>query len=447
MKRMNLYSNNPVTQKGKRFLSAVLICLPCFLWGQQKLTLNDAINEGLQKNFSINVARNESEMAQRNANPGNAGFLPSVTAYGSVDKAILNTSVKVVTGNEIDLSGAEATITTAGVRAAWTVFEGMGRNSAFDILKELWKISDLETRITMEEVVSGIIKAYCGIIREKQLTDACREMLNVSNFRYFLATERYEAGLASEIEWLQSQVLNHADSIALTLQDAAWQKSRISLNQLLAAEIQRDFATEDSILLGSLPSLNDLIAGGLEANSSYKLAAGELNLSKLEIKSLKAGQYPKISLTGSYGYYENETEASFIKYNRNFGPQFGVNAGISLYDGSKLRHNLENARVKVKNREIIIQEMQLDLTALITETWLDYESHKKSILLGRQGYKLALKNLEVAKEAWQAGLISSLHLREAQENLFQAASGLVNAVYEAKVTETDLLRLSGMLIR
>ena len=447
MKPMNLFSNNPVIKKCRILLYAVLVTLPAGLWGQEILSLPDAINEGVAKNFRINVARHESEIAQRNAKPGNAGFLPSITAYGSVDKALLNTSVKVVTGNEIDLSGAEATVTNAGIRTTWTVFEGTGRTSAYDILREQWKISDLETRITMEEVVYGIIKAYCGIIREKQLTDACRERLEVSNFRFFLATEKCQAGLASEIEWLQSQVLNHADSIALTLQDAAWQKSRISLNRLLAADIRRDFATEDSIILGSLPSLGELLTGGQERNSSYKLASGHLNLSKLEIKSIKAGRYPKISLTGSYGYYENETEASFIKYNRNFGPQFGVNAGISIYDGSKLRHNLENARTAALNRELMVQEMQLDLSALITETWLDYQSHLKSILLGRQGYKLALRNLEIAREAWQAGLISSLHLREAQEDLFQASSGLVNAQYEAKVAETDLLRLSGMLIQ
>lgn len=447
MKPMNLFLNNPAMKAGKWCLTAVLTILTCSLWGQPLLTLNDAINEGVEKNFRISIARNETDIALRNVHPGNAGFLPFVSAYGSVDKAILDTKVKVVTGNEIDLSGAEATITTAGVRTTWTVFEGMRRRSAMDILKETWKISDLETRITMEEVVSAIIKSYCGIIREKQLLGACKERMEVSNFRYLIATQKLEAGLASEIEWLQSQVLNNADSIALNRQDAALQKSVIGLNQLLAAEIRRDFATEDSIPLGSVPSLNELIAGGLQANSSFRLAAGELNISKLTIKSLKAGHYPKISLNGSYGYYENETDASFIRYNRNFGPQAGISAAIPLYDGFRLRHSIENARMQVLNRELVIQEMQMDFTALITETWLDYQSHLKSIALGRQGYNLARRNLDIAREAWQTGLISSLQLREAQEDLFYASSGLVNAIYEAKIKETDLLRLSGILIR
>jgi outer membrane protein TolC len=241
--------------------------------------------------------------------------------------------------------------------------------------------------------------------------------------------------------------LYHSDSTDLTLQEASYLKSKIILNQLLAAKIQRDFITEDSIILSTVPALDDLVASGLENNSSYKLASGQMNLSKYEIKELKARQYPKISLNGSYNYYKNETEASFILYNRNFGPQIGLNAGISLYDGSRLRRDLESTRINIRNQELLVKDMEQGLTSLIIQTYLDHQSHLKSISLSREGYNLALKNLAIAKEALEAGVISSLRFREAQEELFQASSNLVYATFQAKNSETDLLRLSGMLIQ
>jgi outer membrane protein len=443
---MNLFLNKRIIQPAKILLTLLFI-FPSLLSAQQKLTLNDAISEGLEHNFQINVAKNETEIALNEVNRGNAGYLPYVTAHGSVEKAIVNAKVEVFTGNELDESGAESTISAAGVRADWTLFEGMGRSAVFSQLKELWNISTLETRITMEGVVADIIKAYSGIIRNKQLMEACRERLELSNFRYKIASQKLDAGLASEMELLQSQVLYHTDSTDLTLQEADYQKSKIILNQLLAAEIQRDFITEDSIILSAVPSLDELITSGLENNSSYKLATRQMNLSKYKIKQLKSRQYPKISITGSYNYYENETEASFILYNRHFGPQIGLNAGISLYDGLKLRRNIENARINILNHELWVKDMEQELTSLIIQTYLDHQSHLKSISLSREGYNLAMKNLDIAKQALEAGVISSLRFREVQEELFQAYSDMVYAIFEAKNSETDLLRLSGMLIK
>jgi outer membrane protein len=446
MKCMNLFLNKRIFPSGKILFTGLLI-FPSVLFAQQKLTLSDAISEGIQHNFQINVAKNETEIAQNEVSLGNAGYLPQIMAHGSLDKAIVNAKVKVFTDNELDQSGAKSTVSAAALRADWTLFEGLGRSAVYDKLKELWNISTLETRITIEEVIADIIKSYCRIIRDKQLMVACRERLVVSNFRYHIASRKLNAGLASEMELLQSQVLYHTDSTDLTLQEAAYLKSKITLNQLLAAEIQRDFLTEDSITLSPLPALDDLITSGLEKNSGYKLASRQMNLSKFEIKELKARQYPKISLSGSYNYYKNETEASFILFNRNFGPQIGVNAGISLYDGSRLRRDLESARINIQNHELLVKDMEQELTSLIIQTYLDHQSHLKSISLSREGYNLAVKNLSIAKDALKAGVISSLRFREAQEELFQASSNLVNAIFDAKNSETDLLRLSGMLIQ
>jgi outer membrane protein len=446
MKCMNLFLNKRIIPETKILLAGLFI-FPSLLSAQQMLTLNDAISEGLEHNFQINVAKNETEIAGNEVTRGNAGYLPNVTAQGSVDKAIVNAKVKVFTGNELDQSGAESTVSAAGVRADWTLFEGMGRSAVFSQLKELWDISNLETKITMEGVVADIIKTYCGIIRDKQLMEACRDRLDLSNFRYQIASQKLDAGLASEMELLQSQVLYHTDSTDMTLQEAAYQKSKIILNQLLAAEIQRDFVTEDSIILSPVPSLDELISSALERNSSYKLAASQMNLSKFEAKQLKARQYPKISVTGSYNYYENETEASFILYNRNFGPQIGLNAGIFLYDGSKLKRDIKNARINITNHKLLVKEIEQELTSLIIQTYLDHQSHLKTISLSREGYDLAMKNLDIAKQALEAGVISSLRFREVQEELFQASSDLAYAVFEAKSSETDLLRLSGMLIK
>jgi outer membrane protein TolC len=190
-----------------------------------------------------------------------------------------------------------------------------------------------------------------------------------------------------------------------------------------------------------------LTTNSIAFNNLLKIKTEQLMYSKLEEKSLKSEQYPRVFLTGSYGYYENNTEAAFINYNRYFGPQVGLTVGMKLFDGRKLRTSLQNVKINIQNKELLVKDMQEQVSAQIAEMYLDYLCQLQTISLGKKELALAEKNLDIAMKAFQSGHISSLDLRVAQDGLFQASSNLVNAYYYAKVKETELLIVSGTLIK
>ncbi len=447
MKCMNRFLNKSCSCHVVAFIAGILILAPATLFCQQKLLLTDAVKEGLINNYQIRIAKNGSDMVKNNISYGNAGFLPSVTAYSSMDKASLNTKVKVINGSKLDKSSATSTITSAGIKAQWVLFDGVGMFAEYEKLKTLWRLSDLETRITMENTVFGIIMAYSGIIKQKQLLGAWDQRLKVSKFRYFLAQQKLNSGSGTEQELLQAEVVKQADSTEFTKQLAALRKSGIILNQLLATDIDRNFLTEDTISLVTIPGLNELLASGIQMNSHYIHVGEQVKFSQLETKSLRSDLYPKVMLNGSYGFYENESEAAFINYNRYFGPQVGINVSINLFNGLQLRKLIQNSQMNSQNKELFLKDMEQNISALILETYLDYQNQLQSISLAKEGLKLAEKNLSIAKTAFQSGLISSLQIREAQEDCFHASATLINAFYDAKIKETELLMYSGMLLR
>jgi outer membrane protein TolC len=54
--------------------------------------------------------------------------------------------------------------------------------------------------------------------------------------------------------------------------------------------------------------------------------------------------------------------------------------------------------------------------------------------------------MDLARNSFAAGSISSLQMREVQDNLLTAGTRLVNAQFNVKLTETELLLLSGRLV-
>ena len=447
MKRMNLFSGRYCSQISRVPLACLMTFASALLTGQELLSLDVAVKEGMINNYMILVAKNETEISSRNMTLGNAGFLPSVNAYGYYDKAYLNSGVKVISGAELFNKNAAAKISAGGIEAEWVLFDGAGMFVEYDKLRSLWRISNLEERITMENMVQNIILAYCNIIRQKELYKACGQRLESSKLRYSIAREKFGSGIGSEQEWLQSHVALQADSTALITRAVELGKSKIELNRLLAVDVDCDFSTEDSIRLAILPGADQLKASSLQLNNLLKLNAEQLMYSKLEEKSLRSEVFPRLTLTGSYGWFENSTDAAFVKYNRYYGPQVGLSLDFKLFDGMKLARSIQNAGINVQNQELLLLDMQQEVSALISEAFLDYKSFVQTIVLGKERLVLARKNLDIAMKAYQAGMLSSVELRTAQDDLFQASSDLFNDYYNVKVKETELLNISGMLIK
>ena len=447
MKYMNPFSSNLPKWVFRLLLATIVNVAPVALSAQQLVTLNDAVQQGLINNYVIKVAKNETDMSSRNISYGSAGFMPVVTTLGSLEKARLEAHQDVVTGSELKEDNAKATFVYAGIKAEWVLFDGAGMFANYEKLKGLWKITDLETKITMEYVVQEIILAYCDIIRQLELLKACKQRMKSSNFRYFIARERLDSKLGSEQQWLQADVARMADSSALFKQTSQFRKSKIELNRLLAQNIQREFITEDSISLVQIPDQDQLIANSTALNNLLKVRTEQLMYSKLEEKSLKSEQYPRLVLNGSYGYYETNSEAAFINYKRYFGPQIGLTVGMKLFDGKKLKTSLQIAKINIQNKELQLKDMQEQVSAQIAEMHLDYLCQLQTISLGKKELALAERNLDIAMKAFQIGQISSLDLRTAQDDLFLASSNLVNSCYYAKLKETELLSVSGTLLK
>jgi outer membrane protein len=103
----------------------VFVLLSTVVQAQDTLTLQSAIEMALRQNYSIQIARNQSDIATNNNTIGNAGFLPSVTAAAVASSS--NTSIRQEfnNGNTINRAGAAASAVAANVALSWTIFDGL----------------------------------------------------------------------------------------------------------------------------------------------------------------------------------------------------------------------------------------------------------------------------------------------------------------------------------
>jgi len=413
---------------------------------QELLTLDQAVSIGLENNYGIIMSRNAAETAKNNATRGNAGMLPTVGVNAGYTKALNDARVKVATGNELDNPMALSDLLSGGVGINWTLFDGLNMFITYDKLKKIEEASELSGRITIENTVARIIAGYYDIVRQGKIRDMLNEQVEISRFRQNLAKMRYETGTGSEMEYLKSRVELNADLANLSSQTTLFENARTTLNDLLSRDIATTFSVADTIPVEEVLIYDSLLTALNNANRQLQLTDKNRQIAELDVRSAQAGQWPTLNYHAGYNYYRNETEASFIQYNRYFGPSMGLTLNLNIFDGLNQKRKYKNAILSLQSYELAVKQMESQLLAHLSRIFNEYGNGLEMIGFERENLQLAIRNMELAKSSYEIGSISSLQLREVQQDLLTARSRLLTAQFNVKLTETELLLLSGKLV-
>src|SRR5690606_33468095 len=137
--------------------------------GQGLLTVQEAVEIALNNNFEIKLSQNDLRIAKENVTRGNAGMLPSVTGNLTQNNNLQNSTQTQASGEKRSLRNAKNNSLNYGVSIGWTIFDGMGMFSRFDILKELQKQGEVQLKSTILQKVSDVISTYFTIVEQKNL--------------------------------------------------------------------------------------------------------------------------------------------------------------------------------------------------------------------------------------------------------------------------------------
>ncbi len=96
---------------------------------------------------------------------------------------------------------------------------------------------------------------------------------------------------------------------------------------------------------------------------------------------------------------------------------------------------------------VVYQQTENSVYSDLLSTYRRYKNSLELVQLDTQNLKVAEENVNIAVEKLRLGNITQLEFRESQTKRLSAKSDLVSAQYDAKVAETELLKLSGLLVK
>ena len=432
---------------------SVVVCLIlAFLWartpaqGQSLLTLDEALSIAAEQNYTLQIARNDVAIAEANVTLGNAGFLPTLDASAGYNGTLSNTNQSFLSGQTNEVNGALTTRTNAGIDLRWTLFDGLGRTATLDRLEEEFARQQQSARSTTEATTADIMLAYYDLVRQQQQRLVLEEAVAISQERLRIASLRLDLGSASELEVRQAQLDLNTDRINLLRQETSLTNGKATFNQLLARPLDLNYAVEDSIPLSAIAAQEALLELALAQNTLLQIAEQERSIAVIEIREVRADWFPTLEANTGLTYSDLTAEAGFLLSNQSTDFTYGLTLNMNLFDGFNRKRRVENALIRQRNAELVIEDLSTQIQSNVSRAYLNYANSLETIVIEEESVDLARQNVTTALERFELGTITSIELREVQETLIQAQSLLLFALFEAKQSEIELLRLTGRLI-
>lgn len=434
----------------KRYFILMILALSAsFLVKAQKVySLKQCIETGLEQNYSIRIVRNEQQISNNNATRGNAGYLPTVDMNGGFSGNLNNNRNTLNDGTLEKTNSVTSETANIGLNANWTVFDGFGIQAEYTRLKELQRMGELNTRLTLEDFVATLSSEYYNLIRQKIRLQNLRATLVLSRERLRIVEERYYIGSMSRLDLQQAQVYFNADSSNVLNQLAVVHTSRIHLNELMALDnVEEQILLKDTLITPNLfLDEVDLWKNTLASNASLLVAQKNRTLTELDYKKVKSRNYPYVRLNAGYGYTSNWNEVGTTDLQQRLGLNYGLTVGLNLFDGLNRRREQRNARIQIQNQDLRMQDLELSLRADMSNFWMAYQNNLDLWSLEKENLVAAKENYRIAIDRYKLGDLSGIELREAQNSLLEAEERQSIAEYSTKLCEISLLLLSGQIL-
>lgn len=433
--------------KGFRIIQCILFVWLNTSYSQEKLTLEKSIQTALQKNYDVLISKNQLEISKSQNNIGNAGLSPTVSINSNLNLSNLNSYQEFNNGTTQDRDGAKSSGFNASLNASWTIFDGLRMFAIKKRLNQNEQLSAMQLKQQIEQLVFDVMVAYYNCVKVQKLIQLSQQNLRLYEERKKLADLKFEIGSTSKTDLLlASTEINQVKSNLLQL-EIQLLSSKVSLANLMNTSSEIDFEAIDSMSTNLKPNLIAIKQTAGQKNSSLLMSRQNEEILKQTLKETKANALPFLQLNTGYTFMRNQSEAGFVFLNRQNGINASLVAGWTIFNGGRNNKLTKEREINLLNQKYVSEQTLQSINSQVFVQTKTYLLSQEMMQLENQNLKDAFELYQIAVERYNTGKSNFIETLEMQRRYEDAQMRYTNALFSSKMAETELLRVSGELVK
>lgn len=436
-------------------ISLFLILQFSFAFGQTELSLSQALEIGLANNLQVRFQEKQVLISENNDTWANAGRTPTVDVT-AVNQSAISQQVNpanVILPEQLSYS----TGLNGGLEMNLLLYNGGRIKYAKTGLGLQREQAELNMRIAIEDLTEQLMLAYYQVLLVEEQRTVLQEVKSLSKDRLDFQELKREYGSASTFDVIQAKDAYLNDSIAyIQLEN---QIAALHNNLKLVMGISGN--TEQYKLTDNLESVIPLLEKEglqqrmLDNNTDIlnlrladKLALNNIDIQKTALKpTLGLGLGVSGNLNSIYLDAENPITMEIIGRNTSYGvnPFLNLTASYRLFDAGLRKTRIQNAEVQWQANKDLMLNMEQTIATQFENTYLQMVTNQHVLEMSEQQLDNASKNLDIAKDRFENGLISSFDYRTIQLGYLSASQARLEARFNLINSQISILNLTGGL--
>ena len=415
-----------------------------YFWTSKEVSiLNDD-----QKSALNNLGTNTATQLQSSLKPYASILTPTLQAQLMSDLGVVSTALNQTGQRVVDAFRTDTRNVFAGtVMFTQPVFMGgaiVAMNKMADINEEL-AANSLEAK--RQATLFNIDQAYWQVVSLRHKEKLAQSFVELVKKLDNDVQKMVEEGVATKSDRLNVSVkVNEAEMALMKVTDG------LTLSKMLLCELcglpineQVNLADEESenIALSDVAALPD-VELAKQNRPELKMLQNTVDLANQTTNLLKAGNLPKVLLTGGYTISNPNNFNGFEKKFAGFW-NVGVLVHVPIWNWGDVRYKVRASKgaATIANLELDEAREMIDLQ-VSQKAFLVNESNKK-LAMAQSNIARAEENLRTANLGFKEGVIPSTTVIEAQTAWLQAQSQKIDAEIEVKLSQVELQKALGTL--
>ncbi|GAA0893994.1 TolC family protein [Fulvivirga kasyanovii] len=430
--------------------------------GQEELSLSDAIQLGLERNYDIKIENRNVEIAENNNSWGEAGRYPTVTLNLNQNNSLTD---NVKTASPFQLQ--DQTISNSlnpSVNLDWTLFNGFKINMSKHRLEQLQAQSKGNADIVIANTIQSIILGYYKAVLERERLDEFQKQLTLSGDKYEYTKIKSDIGSAVSTDLLLEEANYLTDSTNFINQELSYRNAVRDLNVLLAEQdVDKMYVLTDELEVDiETYEMADLMAKLNAENVDLKKQFIAQRILDYDVAIRRADRYPQLSFNAGYSHNRSRVDLSNASFpsddgTSSPGPADPLNAitdtyfanftlSFTLFNGGKINRAIENALINEDIENIRTERLKNSLYRDLAKAHDEYEIRTRLYRISDRRKQATETNLRISEEKFKNGTINSFDYRTVQNDNLTAAIQELQSLYNVIDSKVSLMRLTGGII-
>ena len=416
---------------------------------QEKLTLGQCLNIGIENNLSLKIAKGEIVKGKHNISENRSRLLPQINFSASLNDNF-DPPVSVTDGTAYGKTYNVTKTLQYNSSAALALQMPLYSQTAFtaiSIAKTLDQLNQLSYEKAREDLMVQISKMYYLIQNTTEQISIVND--NIRRFKELrdITQAFYDNGMALEIDLKRINVKIETMDVQLANAKAMLSEQYNMLKYVMDYPAEKDIVVEEKVV----DKVDDAQLTGLNTNLyELQLLQKKLDMAELQKKMAKDGYLPTLALSANWAYtaYTDKFKNWFHSGESNHWYRsngIGLQLRVPVFDGFEKRSKIRKAQVDIDNAKLSYENALKSMQTQYANAINDLANNQRNYVKQRDNYRLAEGIYGVTVDRYREGIVSMVEVLQDEMSMSDAQNNYLTAHYNYQVSNLAVLKLTGKL--